>query len=799
MVHRTGSLLAAAFSTLVMLSACGGPRPPYDWGDYDVLTQDAPAPERKLGEVTLEQRDYEKFLVWGERWFRGITFGNERVVTDVVGIMNGVVQVPVPCDPPGAAPCRRDERVLTHLFAAIDKLDGAAGNLFAGNGGALGPGFTSDLVLEFPPGTTLRGIPVPERLHTGLDVEAGASYPLGLVPVPAPAADQHLPYLIDPPNAGFGPAPAGKVRLGITCAICHYSLDVDFDGMADLRSAIYTPGNPQLNSQQKARPDSPYLPQHAWALGNQNLHFGWLFGLAANPLLGFTVLSGTPGKTTPDDARAFVQSVIARYEQQPEQVMHDVILGMLAQPRGAADDTPDARYNPVQLPALYTHRTWPYNSDGALLNASDRNNGVWTGALDFTGLIGLAKDRAQQQQKFLFWEPRSVYELLTSERFADIMVRYSPAVLHDPQQLAPLKADILGTSDGVPGMLALDSIVVMEGPGGIVPKSILNHPANVQGQRIRKYSDYPGDADERGPVMALLGTRVRTPPAVLQEIGYDALKARYPQLNKEEIVTDAVSLMLDWAPPPPNTSRLLASAWGDVRKGYQVFQEEGCAGCHAGPFFTNNLMNRLERIKTQPDRSIGTRALQRFVAPDYDPATGRATERGDFAKGFFGNKAAGYKTFTLRNVWGTAPYLHDGGVAIALRPDATPAEDDLRELLRRTPHDKIYGMGGILELQEREPQRNLRANAALSLQALLLKSERVVVLRENHMPRVPVIGRCAQPGQSAPCAPALLPVAKLGMSGKGHEHWVDDFPGGERITALIAFLLALDDRPGTLR
>jgi hypothetical protein len=138
-------------------------------------------------------------------------------------------------------------------------------------------------------------------------------------------------------------------------------------------------------------------------------------------------------------------------------------------------------------------------------------------------------------------------------------------------------------------------------------------------------------------------------------------------------------------------------------------------------------------------------------------------------------------------------------VAVALRPESKPAEDDLRELLRRTPHDKIYGMGGILELQEREPQRNLRANAALSLQALLLKSERVVVLRENQMPRVPVIGRCAQPGQSAPCAPLLLPVAKLGMSGKGHEHWVDDYPGGERITALIAFLLALDDRPGTLR
>ena len=795
MAHCTRSL--STILTAALLFACGGAKPPYDWGDFDVLKQDAPLPEHKLGEVTLEPRDYEKFLVWGERWFRGITFGNERVVTDVIGIMNGTVQVP--CDPPKDPACRADKQVLPVMLAAIDKLDGVSGNLFAGNGGPTGNGFTSDLVFEFPPGTTLHGVPVPERLHTGLDVEAGASFPLGLVPIPAPAADQALPYLIDPPNAGFGsvaPEFASKQRLGITCAVCHYSLDVDFDGMADLRSATFTPGDPQLNASRKARPDSPFEPQHAWAIGNQNLHFGWLFGLAANPLLGFTVISGDPGQSTPDGARAFTQRILASYERNPQQAMHDVIVGMLVQPRGSADDTPDARYNPVQLPALYTHRNWPYNSDGALLNASDRNNGVWTGALDFTGLIGLAKDRAFAEQKFLFWEPRSVYELITSDRFADVMVRYSPAVKHDPSKLAVLKADILGTSDGVPGMLDPDSVVVMEGPGGIIPKPILNHRANIAGKRKRKYSDYPGDAEERGPVMALLGTRVRTPAAVLQEIDYPSLAARYPQLNKDEIVTDAVSLMLDWAPPPPNTTRLLAGARDKVAFGYQVFQEEGCANCHRGAFFADNTVKRLETIKTQPDRSIGTRPLQRFVAPDFDPATGRATERGEFGKGFFGNKAAGYKTLTLRNLWDTPPYLHDGGVGVTLRPDVKPAEDDLQALLRRPPCDKIYGVGGILEAYEREPARALRANAALSLQALLLKSERVEVLRENHSPRVPVLGRCAGGTSGPACAQARLSAAQMGLSGKGHEYWVDDFPGGNRITALIAFLLALDDHPG---
>jgi hypothetical protein len=38
-------------------------------------------------------------------------------------------------------------------------------------------------------------------------------------------------------------------------------------------------------------------------------------------------------------------------------------------------------------------------------------------------------------------------------------------------------------------------------------------------------------------------------------------------------------------------------------------------------------------------------------------------------------------------------------------------------------------------------------------------------------------------------------MASLGVSGVGHEYFIRDEPGGERITALVAFLLALDDKP----
>jgi hypothetical protein len=36
------------------------------------------------------------------------------------------------------------------------------------------------------------------------------------------------------------------------------------------------------------------------------------------------------------------------------------------------------------------------------------------------------------------------------------------------------------------------------------------------------------------------------------------------------------------------------------------------------------------------------------------------------------------------------------------------------------------------------------------------------------------------------------------VEGRGHDFWIEDEPGGERITALVAFLLALDDAPGQL-
>jgi len=782
---------------------------------FDVLVQDPPRPGHELRGVALSPEEYWRFVEAGEGWFRSETFGGERATTDVAGLFQAEVELPCP---EAQAPCRTKSSVLPFLIRALDELDGVTGNLYptaetpgwcGGNGGLLGAGYTNDLVLRFPPGTTLAGFDVPERLHTGLDVDAGCAWPIGVVPVRAPLEDEALAYLVEPSTLGAGPAAPGKYRLGIACALCHYSLDVDKDGTPDVRSSRWN----------EQTPGSRYRAEHTWAIGNQDLHFGWLFALAYNPLLGFTVLSGPVGENTPEAASRWVAWLAANYREHPDQVRREVIRGMLVQPRGLADDTPNAVHDPNSLPMLFTFQNWPYNFDGSFSDPSDRNNGVWTGAIDFTGLIALAKNRSTAQQKALAWEAPSVYEQLDDERYADIIVDQSPLVRHAPARRKELKRDILGLSDGIPGLLDPSVVVVMPNEQGAVPKAVMD--VAIQRGRRRTADDYGGDAENRGSMMVLLGTRVTTTPAARAAHHVDELVASHPGINADEFQTDAVSAFLDWLTPPPNGTPLLAGARSLVPRGYELFEEAGCAGCHGGPFLTDNRMHRLydrrrdelgiavpsttpfralargagPALQTAPYRSLANRPLQLFVSPPYDAQTGKATGKAGFAHAVFGDRPVGYKTLTLRHLWASAPYLHDGGVGIGLRPEAPPAGDDLGALLRRPDADKLYGTASILAVREERQAGGPWPNAALSLQALLLKRERDKVLAQNHALILPT----PRGGADNPLnAPEVTNLVARGVEGRGHEFWIDDEPGGERVTALIAFLLALDDDPGEL-
>ena len=59
---------------------------------------------------------------WGEEWFRNETFGNERVWTDAVGLLNGNVEIPA------GNGGFKSEPFFKYLVQSIDALDGVRGN-----------------------------------------------------------------------------------------------------------------------------------------------------------------------------------------------------------------------------------------------------------------------------------------------------------------------------------------------------------------------------------------------------------------------------------------------------------------------------------------------------------------------------------------------------------------------------------------------------------------------------------------------------------------------------------------------
>lgn len=794
---------AAWCAVSLTLVACAS-RLPRDWGTYDSLKDPIPPPPLQLRGVDVSPEDYKALLDMGEGWFRHGAFGNERTVSDVMGVFGGTVDVPKAGGGTESVP------VLPIFFAAIDELDGVQGNLFTGNGGPEGKGYTSDLVLKFPPGTTLYGtIPVPERLHTGLEIDAGSAFPIGVDPVRAPPEDEGKTWIPKPSDLGYAGAPEGRYRLRLACAACHYSLDIDNDGLADMRST----------ERDNPTPGAKWKPQDGWGVGNQDISFGWLFGLAANPLLGTPVLAGVVGSPGADDSREFIDWVLANYKTDRIGVQREVVAAMLAQPRGFADVTTDGILNPMQIPTLYTRNNWPSNSEGAQSNDSDRNNTVWTGALDFTGLIDLCAERGSST--VLPWEPTTVFSNLKCEDFADLMTRYSPEVTTDPSSQRALMDDILGISDGVPGLLNPEAMVVTQTL--TIPKEIVENPHNAG--RTIKPGDLGGDAGKRGAGIAALGMRIAVEPSERAKLQPYADKYK---VDVRDIMSASVSLALDWMDPPANNTPLLAASTGLVEQGHAVFREAGCEGCHRGPFATDNVIHNLSddpakeyglprapttagwrvldrgagpAIETEPQRTWNTRNLRRLISPPYDPATGVTTRAGGPISGFLSVQNIGYKTTALRFLWASAPYLHDGGVAIGLDPSGAPEGTDLKALLGRASSGAglVYGTGKLLTLAEGSADLNPRANAALSLQALVLRSEREKVVEANARPEYTVWkGATKNVVDGGPPA-TTISAASIGIAGYGHDFYLEgEVAGGDRVTALVAYLLALDDCPRDL-
>ncbi|MEO1302219.1 MAG: hypothetical protein AAFV36_03465 [Myxococcota bacterium] len=243
---------------------------------------------------------------------------------------------------------------------------------------------------------------------------------------------------------------------------------------------------------------------------------------------------------------------------------------------------------------------------------------------------------------------------------------------------------------------------------------------------------------------------------------------------------NAMSVYQNSLDPPPNKTSANRAALidGKVDAGAQVFVAAGCDVCHPAPFYTDNQVHPNSLIQANPARADSRRPADGFLSP---PQLYGFNERvpirpdakvidvpfdgvtDDPSRLPFVARDGGYKTLTLRGLHVTAPYLHDGGVAVS--SDALSIQSD--------GSFSVVDPSGL-----GLPGTNYSgrpADPANSLRALLDSTLRAQVVRVNQ---------------------ALVPPGQ-NLEGRGHNFWVDRTTGfsSTEQADLIAFLLALDDDP----
>lgn len=248
--------------------------------------------------------------------------------------------------------------------------------------------------------------------------------------------------------------------------------------------------------------------------------------------------------------------------------------------------------------------------------------------------------------------------------------------------------------------------------------------------------------------------------------------------------SNAMSAFQNSLLPPANqtSENWQALNSNSVKRGAKVFEKANCATCHIPPFFTDNTIHPIDEIRTNPARAESHLALNKLlVAPKLYtfntpvpipanaevldiPTQGISDTPTTLPKGIL--PKGGYKTTTLRGLYASAPYLHDGGAAVragSLKVDSNGSF---------TVVDKTgLGLSGTLS-------QGIPADPASSLRALVDRNLRALVIKANK------------------ANPSLV---RSNLDGTGHDFYVDRQAGfnSNQQADLVNFLLALDDNPGS--
>lgn len=605
-----------------------------------------PISYQKIGAVQIT----ENLIAQGKEIFLNRSIGDAFGLQDVLGFRTGIAQL------------------LPEIGIAIAKLQNQP---------------TSNLQITLLKDLTLgsRTFTKGTVINTGLEVEKGATLPLGFTP-----------------------------QLGITCAICHVSLSPKGDVLA--------------------------------GVPNGDLNIPLLLSLASNSSAGFARLPFNPldpqyqgnGKTIVDSQNKLVK--LADPEKL-EKAFDDAVLDV---PVGHFESSPDGIFNTTEIPSVFTFKNHPYvaSGEGAVgpfSGLSVINNAVHSSEINLFAA-------AQLSAATLNIDPE-VYIGTLLQNAADPSLRLPPGkpvkpsewlrqIAPDPTQ-AELQDQIPAPGTGTypnlkPSLVTYNGLIFTPNTG---------NPNDIASGTFM-FADNAMSAFQNSLV----------PPANKTPENWQALK--------------------------------VSSGSSSVQRGAQIFEQAKCNTCHIPPFFTDNQIHPIAEIKTNPARAQSRLALNKLLVPPkmYSldtpvpvpanaqvldvPTDGISITPTTLPKGILPN--GGYKTTTLRGLYLSAPYLHDGGVAVRAGSLAVASDGSFNVI------DKSgLGLTGTLS-------QGIPSDAASSLRALVDRSLRRAVIKANQ------------------ANPALV---KSNLDGTGHDFYVDSQAGftSSQQADLVNFLLALDDNP----
>jgi hypothetical protein len=497
-----------------------------------------------------------------------------------------------------------------------------------------------------------------------------------------------------------------KLTGNITCAVCH---------------AVVSPNGQVLKG-----------------VPNSDLAIPLLIALAPNSAAGFARLNVNPldpkyqgnGKTIIDSTGQLVE---LPDPQKFEAAFDDAVLDV---PFGNFESSPDIINNTTQIPSIFTFKSGPY---------------LWDGQFAVGPLGGLT---AQTNSVY-----SSEINLLAGSQLSAETIGIDPEVYL-----------------GVVLQNSADPRLRLPGGTPIKPSQWLRQVApNLQQAELEDQIPAPGTGSYPN-----LRPSLFTYNGLVLSPNTNALdRARGPFL----FGMNAISAWENSLVPPPNKTpqNQQALASGSVQRGAQIFQKANCASCHIPPFFTDNQIYPISEIGANSARAESRIALNDLLVPPklYTlntpvpvpanaevlnlPTQGISASPTTLPNGLLPD--GGYKTMTLRGLYLSAPYLHDGGVAV--RADALQVANDGSFTVVNSGG---LGLTGTLS-------QGMPADSANSLRALVDRQLRVQVIGANQ------------------ANPSLV---RSNLDGTGHNFYVDTAAGytPAQQNDLVNFLLALDDNPG---